>query len=720
MTLTANTLYELLPAVYRDRDARIAAATGAAGPLRALVGLIAEQVQVLEDSLERAYDDQFIETCAEWVVPYIADLVGVRGLAEFPNAPFTLRAEVANAIGDRRRKGTISGLEDVARHLTGWSVNAVEYFELLATTQYMAHLRPRNLAVADVRNANWPRDPGSPEIRSGGWRRIGTPFDPVARTADVRNIESGRGRYDIPHIGIFVWRIPSQQMEDVPPFRVDERRFSFDALGRDIRLHTLVADLAPDRAGPLDVPAPIGRRAMAAALDAYYGRDKSVFVGFEKADEGEIPVCVCDLSDVRDATGQVTGWAHAPQDALGIDPELGRIAFPAGRLPPAAVRVTYCYGFSFPMGGGQYQRALPPPSDAPITISVPGDFATVQAALEAAMHRLSSGDHAVHAVVEIADSDPRAETLAVTVPEGCRIDLRAKDQERALLVLAGDLVARGGDGSAFGLDGLLLAGSVSVPALLAPDAPNLLGTLELVHCTLPPGPIPAMLGVAAQPEGVRLSIDSAAVAVSIDRSILGPIRAIEDSSVTIANSIVDAGGRGEIAFAALDGEGPGAVLTARNTTFVGKVHTQKVALASGVIFAAQSGSEDSLPGPVAAEQLQEGCVRFSYVPPGSRVPRRYRCQPPADDASSGAPVFASPPADFPSSVAPVFTSLRFGDPGYAQLADASGPGITQGAEDGSEMGAFHDLYQPRREANLKARLRDWLRFGMQAGVFHAS
>ena len=44
----------------------------------ALLALLscAEQARALEEDVERLYDDQFIETCDDWVVPYIGDLVG--------------------------------------------------------------------------------------------------------------------------------------------------------------------------------------------------------------------------------------------------------------------------------------------------------------------------------------------------------------------------------------------------------------------------------------------------------------------------------------------------------------------------------------------------------------------------------------------------------------------------------------------------------------------
>jgi hypothetical protein len=104
--------------------------------------------------------------------------------------------------------------------------------------------------------------------------------------------------------------------------------------------------------------------------------------------------------------------------------------------------------------------------------------------------------------------------------------------------------------------------------------------------------------------------------------------------------------------------------------------------------------------------LQQGCVRFSYVPRGSQLPRLFHCQPATagDDAR----------------VRPAFTSLRYGDAGYCQLSRACAIEITTGADDQSEMGAFHNLYQPRREANLRAALDEYLRFGLEAGIFYAS
>ena len=218
MTFDAQRLYELLPALYRIRDLE-AAAPAQEGPLKALLSVIAEQVAVLEEDLEQLYDDQFIETCAEWVVPYIGDLVGTRSLFVFPGATFSQRAQVANTLAYRRRKGTAAVLEQLARDVTQWDARVVEYFQLLATTQYMNHIRPGHVTTPDLRQ--W--EP---------LERIGTPFDGVARTVDVRRVEHGGGRHNIPNVGIFLWRLASVSVTDAPAFKVDDRRYRFDALGQ--------------------------------------------------------------------------------------------------------------------------------------------------------------------------------------------------------------------------------------------------------------------------------------------------------------------------------------------------------------------------------------------------------------------------------------------------------------------------------------------------------
>src|SRR6476620_10600482 len=109
----ADRIYELLPAIYRVRDAE------QGGKLRALVEVLAREADVVERDVANLYEDWFIETCDEWLVPYIGDLLGVRGLHSVSKATFSQRARVANTLGDRRRRGTATMLEQLARDTTG-------------------------------------------------------------------------------------------------------------------------------------------------------------------------------------------------------------------------------------------------------------------------------------------------------------------------------------------------------------------------------------------------------------------------------------------------------------------------------------------------------------------------------------------------------------------------------------------------------------------------
>ena len=145
-------------------------------------------------------------------------------------------------------------------------------------------------------------------------------------------------------------------------------------------------------------------------------------------------------------------------------------------------------------------------------------------------------------------------------------------------------------------------------------------------------------------------------------------------------------------------------MTIRDSTVIGKPHVRLLALASNTIFFARLAVGVSWPAPVWVERKQGGCVRFSFVPAGSLVPRRFRCV---------------PNANHPEAL-PHFTSLRYGDPGFTQLRSSTDAAIREGADDGGEIGVMHPLHQPQRETNLRLRLDEYLRFGLQASVFYAT
>jgi hypothetical protein len=148
---------------------------------------------------------------------------------------------------------------------------------------------------------------------------------------------------------------------------------------------------------------------------------------------------------------------------------------------------------------------------------------------------------------------------------------------------------------------------------------------------------------------------------------------------------------------------------------IGQVLTHEIVLAENSIFN----------GHIEVARRQVGCVRFCYVTPESRTPRRYECQP--DLVVRAVDENLAPGLDRDRAeenerlrVEPEFNSVRYGTPTYCQLAASCAVEITRGAEDEAEMGAFHDLYQPQRIANLRARLDDYTPAAMDTGIRNAT
>jgi hypothetical protein len=709
MSFDTQKLFDLLPAIHRIRDAELAASVDllapaerteiaqltdpnalpltsvqqdrlevlreklTRGPLKALLGVLAEQVAVLEEDLDQLYDDQFVETCAEWVVPYIGDLIGYRGLHGVAPGVASPRAEVAHTIAFRRRKGTAAVLEQLARDVTGWNARVVEFFQHLITTQYVNHVRLFNHAAPDLRRAE-------------RLEQIGTAFDWVPRSVDIRRIESGRGRHNIPNVGIFLWRLNAYGLVRSPAVRVDDRRHLFSPLGNNQQLFTRpeTEDEITHLAEPLNVPAPITRRRMLAHLQDYYGENKSVGLIVDGARIQPHSVRICNLED-SGAT-----WSHLPPDGFyAIDPLLGRIALPANIAFPASVQVDFHYGFSADMGGGPYAReaSFEPFEQPPPILQVPQDRATIQLALD---------DLGGQGIVEITDSGRYEEALSIVAGAGGRIELRAADGVRPTLVLTAEATIAGGDDAAVVLNGLLIAGN----RLRVPAAGNALRRLTIRHCTLVPGWNLAINGAPLNPAEASLVVESPDLLLTLERTIAGALRVDEDATAHCTDCIIDATATTRAAYADVDGAAAGGSLMLEACTVIGKLHAQATPLISNCILLAARAQADPWTAPVRVTRRQEGCVRFTYLPATSRVPRRFRCQP------------------VHPGIVPHFTSLRYGHPGYCQVTRITSNEIRRGADDEGEMGAFHHLYQPQRETNLRVRLDEYLRAGLQAGIVY--
>ena len=684
MNTTADRLYELLPAIHRIRDAE------QGYPLRELLAVIADQVAAMEENLEQLYDDQFIETCAPWVAPYIGDLIGYRTLhGVVPNVA-SPRADVANTIRYRRRKGTASMLEQLARDVTGWPARALEFFQLLGWTQNMNHLRTHAHYAPDLRNQERLH-----------WRD--TAFDTIAHTVDVRRISTGAARQNIPNIGLYLWRVRAFPLTRSPAMLDPDigggLRFRCNPLGVDMALYNTpeteeeIAHLAE----PRNVPMPLARLWLKAHLDDYYGPGKSLWLEVDGNPPQLIPrnnICICDLSDIKDGGGNVIAWAHQPTVGSGlvaIDPLLGRIAF--ADAPATTPLVSFHFGYTIAIGGGEYERGDPAVPVTPVQTVQDG------AALQPALNAVQNGG-----TVEVLDSRRYVETPAITVTAGKTVVLRAVNGARPLLAASGDIVLTLGAEATLILDGWVISGGTLMMPPFGDTQPRY---LVLRDCTLVPGLRTKGGGSPPQAYDPGLVVNHAFAKVELEQCITAPLYIAADAEVSLRECIVDATAQNFIAFRGPGANvlAPGGALTMESCSVIGKVHTQQLTLASDCLFvAALTAGGDAWKAPLWADRRQQGCVRFSYVPPGSRTPRRYHCQPDGGDQETR----------------PYFTSLRYGDPGYCQLRQNTSDKIRRGAHDESEMGVLHGLYQPQRETNLRVRLEEYLRFGLEAGLIYGS
>jgi hypothetical protein len=658
-------------------------------------------------------------------------------------------------------------LEELARDVTGWPAHAVEFFELLGWTQHREHLRFQS-RWADVRNVD-------------RMDRVEGPFDELSHTVDVRAIAPTEGWHNIHNIGFFLYRLRSYGLARVPARQAASApwRYHFSPLGNPTPLFTRWRREG-DEAGlatELHVPAPIRHAFFYEDLVRYRNLDPQTYPRPDFTDLYGLPAALPspDTTDVSSESsffivrniqgnpqpvavlptlkpseppatyepqivcGRLDPWPAA-QPAGGVvvvDVETGRLALGQGlQGATASADVFFHYGFSSDLGGGPYERTkwLVRPTLTVRRLEVlegttdPDQFPSLTAAL-AHWAAPAPGLDRANAVITLLDSRTYALPGTITLRNEGFLVIEADSGQRPLLqapaaglevqvlppAVAGDPDRR----AALTLSGVVVEGHVEVTGDL--------GRLRLLHSTLVPGrrleedgtPPPAALSVvvAAGPANAPLN---AQLRVEIAFSILGALTVPEHADgVWLLDSIVDALGDAQTALAGPSNR-PGPDLHVERSTVFGRLDVRSLEM-----------SESIATGLVEAVRTQEGCVRFSYVPPGSRTPRRYRCQPDLGVEKALAEALEGNPALTPPQqleirnfvqgwLVPGFSTTRYGRPAYAQLRLGSPAEIRNGAEDGSEMGAFCHVKQPQRESNLRIRLDEYLPFGLEAGILFAT
>jgi hypothetical protein len=538
----ADKLWNLLPAVYRAADTD---QFNANGPLRELVNRIGAQAAVLRRSLDRLWEDQSIESCDDWVIPYLGDLLATNLVAHLDARG--QRLDVAKTIYYRRRKGTVAVLEEIAANITGWNAKVVEFFRRLGRTRHgldpavgLPNTAPDDaatllLAEGLVGPLTGTRIGGLADLRNVyGATQASSPFDEYFHTADFRQGQGQVGWYNIPRVGVFLWRLNSFGVGPTTPVAVKDCAgwFTFDPTGRDVQLFAAASrtsiSYGDNWVSPVEAQLPT---AISQPLfDSQYPPNAN-----PSAPAPAFPLYPDSLAVFSTPTPTAND-KPVPVAKLKVRPPRGR--FQMTPTPTSPLGVQYHYGFSSTIGAGPYDRRsgrTAPPMPDPQVTRTGGALGTVP----------SKG------TLTLTDSLTYTPTTNVNV-QG-QLTVCAGIERRPVLrwpTKTGVWTQWTFTGTDPGpnclvLDGLLLSGADIVLA-------GNFDCVTITCCTLDPGniarklPSASSFALAADKQELvpcRLWIEGSVRSLTVELSITGPIRTRNGGQIetlTITDSIVQA------------------------------------------------------------------------------------------------------------------------------------------------------------------------------------
>lgn len=722
-------LWEMIPAIYRHEDGLV----DNPGVLRTLVEVMAQQAARLRRSHDRLWEDQFIELCSDWVVPYIGDLVGTRLVSALNTR--ARRVDVAKTIYYRRRKGTPAVLEELVSDIAGWEGKLVEGFRRLARARHGLDPEP-----SYYRGRFTATPPGGlADLRAVQAAEMShSAFDEFHHTPDLRKPKGRDGLYGIQRLLFYIYRLRAFEVDGVISQAVagtGDLGFTFDPSGRDSPLYMPRNRPQDPQSGAADadwgkwrqsfeweLPAPIRCRLLGHA--EYLVEDDDII---ELVEDGVLSESLADelrqLSDIHykteqrlhDAISQLPGSATllndshypailaatiieqcgkralypnaltvyedgsaiskeqmvagdltvmqtaTPDKRVQIDPQRGRVMF-IGDVPDD-VTVSYHCGFAAEIGAGSYDRSHIDLYTADKTHSGGGEIT--------AANLLNNG---VTQIVDSASYGPVGSKASVQ-----NLVFIAANNERPYVVLDSNWVLNSGahEDSTILLDGLWIGAQLDASIVLRGD----FETVTLRHVTADPGGPRTLDDTSDDIAHVTLVVEGNIELLTIESCILGPLH-IENEGYIEKTVILDS------------------ILQSRDDTIPAlnlsdtELQMQRVTIEGDVQAQCLWATDSLIVGHGTIENTQCGCFRFSAAKNDtSRLPRPY----------------CSAWIDKPKLL---FTSTRFGDPGYMQLSAVAPVNIVRGAENGAEMGVYNALINPIKLDSLRAKVEEYMPFGL--------
>ena len=212
-------LYDRLPGIYRERDFE----QHPRYQLKHFLGIFEDILGHIQENIESMYDEYFIETCRDWAVFYLGDLLGTSHLR---GDPWTIRADVADSIALRRRKGTLGAIEKLTYDLTGWGVHCVEIRNRMLCTQNINFFFEQQASGLQTwckdRTRGGPLVNGTVNLKDPFFLSLaGSSFGPFAHFADFKPPNLVNFRYNLPNLIILLWRLQDFQIQSIRPPHVD-------------------------------------------------------------------------------------------------------------------------------------------------------------------------------------------------------------------------------------------------------------------------------------------------------------------------------------------------------------------------------------------------------------------------------------------------------------------------------------------------------------------
>jgi hypothetical protein len=714
-------LWSLVPPIYRNLDG----SGEQKGTLRGIIEVIAAQAATLRRDQDRLWDDSYVDLCDDWAVPYIGDLVGTRMISALdirgrridvaktiyyrrrkgtPRVLEELIADITPWDGTvveafRRLARTHHGLDappstqlgrfsrtprggtaDLRRPFASTLANGPfdEYAHIVDVRRpsglsglwnipkllfFLFRLRAFSVTgvvpFARATAGTYLFDPSGRDIQLFAPRRVVPDWEawrfplPWELPAPIACRLLGDAEYVITQALILslgpvltAAGQPAAAADDLVVLR--DRRFTSEQSLR-ARIATL-----PSQASLL-VPA-----VLHAILDGALVDDcgKSALLPAAIA----VDLAGTAIQPVLSTAGSLDDWSSNPPDkSLVIDPERGRFKLLAG-APAGPVTVTYCYGFSGPVGAGPDDRraGLVDVSTLPAFARLSGGGA------------ITAGDLPADGGLSVDDSSSYSPVASIGGVQNLRV--QADNLQRPYVHLAAPwtLTAAAGGKSTLVLDGLWVGGNAGTRIELAgPWA-----SVTLRRMTLDPGGTDADgNAIVSVPLVVTGQIASLVVESSILPSISTTGGGVIDA-LSVSDSILHAGaGHNAIALA------PGKVSLAR-VTVIGDLALDRLYATETLVI-----------GTANVADTQWGCFRFGAADAGSRLPHPF------------ASTMLAPGAI-------VLVSKRFGDGAYCQISDAAPQAIRRGAESGSEIGAFSALNSPIMLDGITAKIEEYMPFGL--------